>query len=310
MSRSRKQAFTLVELLVVIGIIAVLIAILLPALNAAREQAKAAQCLSNLRQIGQGMAMYTSDNKGHVIPGFIRKQPAGGRGEETWATLLAVLGYIKGASQLDFVPPQPGEPFPGETAWDSPTSAGSTVFRCPSGLDQKWENVAPVPEPQTKKDGVNSMYWRRQSQNFAGDGAASQGWAPMIDNWYAGNFVIPTYANIRNNTNQASAFPMRTLGFIRATGETFGTLVKMTQIKKSGEMAMIYDGLQCHDLNTNRISLRHGRQTRTNILFADGHATSVAEGDLPIGSTGGNSELRSAAALVRVPYPKWRLDQN
>src|SRR5687768_9115690 len=57
---------TLVELLVVIGIIAVLIAMLLPSLNKAREAAKTAACLSNLRQIGQGMLMYVNDSKGWV----------------------------------------------------------------------------------------------------------------------------------------------------------------------------------------------------------------------------------------------------
>src|SRR3954466_14334862 len=59
-----KKGFTLVELLVVIGIIALLVGILLPALNRAREKGRQAQCLSNVRQISMAFFMYTNENKG------------------------------------------------------------------------------------------------------------------------------------------------------------------------------------------------------------------------------------------------------
>ena len=62
----RSKGFTLVELLVVIGIIAVLISILLPSLNQARRKAQAVQCGSNMRQVYQAFLMFAQDNKGHL----------------------------------------------------------------------------------------------------------------------------------------------------------------------------------------------------------------------------------------------------
>ena len=64
-----RKAFTLVELLVVIGIIALLTALLLPALNDARERSRQAQCASNLRTLAIGLMVYSQDNHG-ALPGI------------------------------------------------------------------------------------------------------------------------------------------------------------------------------------------------------------------------------------------------
>ena len=69
-ARDKCRGFTLVELLVVIGIISLLVAVLMPALSKARRAARATACLSNLRQVGQTLMMYANDNKG-AMPGVV-----------------------------------------------------------------------------------------------------------------------------------------------------------------------------------------------------------------------------------------------
>lgn len=96
---NRRKGFTLVELLVVIGIITIIIAMLLPALNKARRSALAVACQSNLRQLGGATIMYGNDNGG-FLPAWGFHQPDPTQGSPYWdnskhwwmATLAPYLG--------------------------------------------------------------------------------------------------------------------------------------------------------------------------------------------------------------------------
>jgi prepilin-type N-terminal cleavage/methylation domain-containing protein len=121
---ARRYGFTLVELLVVIGIIAVLIGILLPALRKTRQAAQAVACQSNLRQIGLGIRLYTENNEG-VLPAcgddgdtfspILMPDKMGWASDALWMNAVSRSTFGKTYNELQLASVQPGgKPLPNE----------------------------------------------------------------------------------------------------------------------------------------------------------------------------------------------------
>ncbi len=290
----RRAAFTLVELLVVIGIIAILISVLLPTLGRARESAKTAQCLSNLRQMGVAMQMYLSEKR-YVVPAayfYNNDGSALGKNHETWASILVHCNYIKGVpmAKLD----NPLVPALGSS--QGPVRSG--IFYCPNGIADIGGLSA---NPLGPYDGLNAAGYRVYGRDLNPK-------INVIDNWYGINAATQQSAD--PGVAGYLELPFRTVP--QGPGAKDYRLTRGNTVRRASEVVAVYDGIWMNASIGNtpdgafRISARHNGRKFTNLLFFDGHAAPYHRDNLP------KTRLDfTIEKLSQRPYNdvKWRIDQ-
>ena len=161
---SREKAFTLIELLVVIAIIAILLAILMPALNRVKEQGKRAACLSNLKQLQLAWSMYCDENDDNVVNGEAygggdgtAPVPSGGRhAGERWWTGDDVGDFWAGINLAEEVQKRA---IRAGALW--PYCKEETLYRCPTGMRGEFRTY-------TITDAINGLRRDGTYRSFGG----------------------------------------------------------------------------------------------------------------------------------------------
>jgi prepilin-type N-terminal cleavage/methylation domain-containing protein/prepilin-type processing-associated H-X9-DG protein len=251
---SRGRAFTLVELLVVIGIIAVLVSLLLPALGRARDAAKQTACASNLRQVALAMLVYIGDNRGKFPRAYSNVD-----GHYAWHTLLVGLKYVQAPTESAAVVAPPDEDY-------NLTNNLRSILMCPEtlqGARTQWG--WPV---QTWSNAAYQLPWR-----FADTSGYAGLPAPLIvDTSYLINASQGDWTAIGNRCGNAFLSQF-------ASGHRLNVSRRMSDVRRASDLMMFADGWNWKfGAYPTAVNPRHGGKSKAdggkrlaNYAFFDGH---------------------------------------
>ncbi len=251
-----RSGFTLVELLVVIGIIALLVAMLLPALTKARQSAQTLACLSNLRQQGLGIMMYAQDNNDILPAGSWSNWTTSPSDTAAWYTLINP--YLGGE----------GNTINTTNVNSSPDHTLSKAFLCAGATIQAgYIHYSSNPIAMGRKD---------EFVISDGNGSIPHLKLPQLRPSARILMVFDGAQHTTNGNTQAVAFMVDSgMPFWARFGKTG---ISQGQRYRATALAPNMDGTSTPPRGTMR--WRHGNNNAVNAVFADGHAETIPHGAL------------------------------